>query len=77
MLDNTYEARLGALIVNRKKSMSRKGNCLDNAPVESFFATLKKELIYTLGCAGSAEIAQIPLLKFGERAFLRRGYSDV
>ncbi len=27
-------------------SMSRKGNCWDNAPVESFFATLKRELIY-------------------------------
>lgn len=26
-------------------SMSRRGNCWDNAPVESFFATLKKELI--------------------------------
>lgn len=26
-------------------SMSRKGNCWDNAPVESFFATLKTELI--------------------------------
>lgn len=26
-------------------SMSRKGNCWDNAPVESFFATLKKELV--------------------------------
>ena len=26
--------------------MSRKGNCWDNAPVESFFATLKKELVY-------------------------------
>ena len=26
--------------------MSRKGNCWDNAPMESFFATLKKELIY-------------------------------
>ena len=25
--------------------MSRKGNCFDNAPVESFFATLKKELV--------------------------------
>jgi len=23
--------------------MSRRGNCWDNAPVESFFATLKKE----------------------------------
>ena len=27
--------------------MSRRGDCYDNAPVESFFATLKKEL-----CAG-------------------------
>lgn len=27
-------------------SMSRKGNCWDNAVSESFFATLKKELIY-------------------------------
>ncbi len=25
-------------------SMSRKGNCWDNAPMESFFATLKTEL---------------------------------
>ena len=27
-------------------SMSRKGNCWDNAVAESFFATLKKELVY-------------------------------
>jgi len=27
------------------QSMSRKGDCWDNAPTESFFATLKKELI--------------------------------
>ena len=26
-------------------SMSRKGDCWDNAPTESFFATLKKELV--------------------------------
>ena len=26
--------------------MSRKGNCWDNAPAESFFATLKKELVH-------------------------------
>ena len=26
--------------------MSRKGNCWDNAVAESFFATLKKELVY-------------------------------
>ena len=27
-------------------SMSRRGDCWDNAPVESFFATLKRELVY-------------------------------
>ena len=27
-------------------SMSRKGNCYDNAPMESFFATRKKELVH-------------------------------
>lgn len=28
------------------QSMSRKGNCLDNAAMESFFATIKSELFY-------------------------------
>lgn len=28
------------------QSMSRKGNCLDNAPMESFFAVLKSECFY-------------------------------
>jgi len=27
-------------------SMSRRGNCYDNAPVESFFSTLKREMIH-------------------------------
>ena len=26
--------------------MSRRGNCWDNAPMESFFASLKKELVH-------------------------------
>jgi len=29
-----------------KSSMSRKGNCYDNAPMESFWGTLKNELVY-------------------------------
>jgi putative transposase len=29
-----------------KQSMSRKGNCLDNAPMESFFASLKTEHVH-------------------------------
>ena len=31
---------------NMKASMSRKGNCYDNAPVESFWGTLKTELVH-------------------------------
>jgi transposase InsO family protein len=29
-----------------RRSMSRRGNCLDNAPMESFFASLKKERVH-------------------------------
>jgi transposase InsO family protein len=36
-------------------SMSRKGNCWDNAVAESFFATLKKELVYRRRFATRAE----------------------
>jgi len=31
---------------NIKQSMSRKGNCYDNAMMESFFGTMKSELLY-------------------------------
>jgi putative transposase len=31
---------------NMKASMSRKGNCYDNAPMESFWGTMKNELVY-------------------------------
>jgi transposase InsO family protein len=39
-LYQTVLARCGVIA-----SMSRKGNCYDNAPVESFFSSLKNELI--------------------------------
>lgn len=29
-----------------EQSMSRKGNCHDNAPIESFFNLLKRECLY-------------------------------
>lgn len=35
-----------ALGTNHKQSMSRKGNCWDNACVESFFGSLKTELVH-------------------------------
>lgn len=39
-----YRRILGAHGV--RQSMSRKGNCWDNAPMESFFKTMKVELVY-------------------------------
>jgi len=39
-----YREKLKAFSI--RPSMSRKGNCYDNAMVESFFRTLKVELIY-------------------------------
>jgi putative transposase len=35
--------------------MSRKGNCWDNAPAESFFASVKRELVYRTTVATRAE----------------------
>ena len=39
-----YRRRLSAERITC--SMSRRGNCWDNAPMESFFASLKKELVH-------------------------------
>jgi len=39
-------------------SMSRKGNCWDNAPMESLFATLKKELVHQVRYATREEARQ-------------------
>lgn len=39
-----YQRRLAAERI--ECSMSRRGNCWDNAPMESFFASLKKELVH-------------------------------
>ena len=43
-----YAGHMFKRVINRfelRPSMSRKGDCWDNAPTESFFATLKKELV--------------------------------
>jgi transposase InsO family protein len=37
-------------------SMSRRGNCWDNAPMESFFASLKKELVHQENYQTRAEV---------------------
>jgi transposase InsO family protein len=62
-----------------RASMSRKGNCYDNAPVESFFGTLKTELIhhrrYQTRAAAAREIAEyIDLFYNRQRRQARLGY---
>ena len=52
-------------------SMSRKGNCWDNAVAESFFATLKTELVYTRRFATRAE-AREAIFEFIEVFYNRR-----
>jgi putative transposase len=37
-------------------SMSRRGDCWDNAPMESFFASLKKEMVHDADFATRAEV---------------------
>src|SRR5690606_14438029 len=45
-----YQMKQYQQLVKKKgivQSMSRKGNCLDNAIIENFFGILKSELFYT------------------------------
>jgi putative transposase len=42
----SFEFRKLLKIRNIQQSMSRKGNCWDNAVAESFFSTLKKDLVF-------------------------------
>ena len=60
-------------------SMSRKGNCYDNAPIESFFGTLKTELVhhrrYESRGEAAREIAEyIDLFYNRQRRQARLGY---
>ncbi len=60
-------------------SMSRKGNCYDNAPVESFWGTLKTELVhhrrYQSRAEAAREIAEyIDLFYNRQRRQARLGY---
>jgi putative transposase len=72
-----YRALLGE---NRiRASMSRKGNCYDNAPVESFWGTLKTELVHHRQYATRAEAVReiseyIDLFYNRQRRQARLGY---
>lgn len=51
-----HEFRQLLATVDATRSMSRKGNCWDNAAVESFFSTLKIELIYRRSFSSRLEV---------------------
>ena len=52
-------------------SMSRKGNCYDNAPVESFFSSLKNELVWHRQFQTQAE-ARDAIAEYIERFYNRQ-----
>ncbi len=61
------------------QSMSRRGNCLDNAPMESFFASLKKEHVHqarfhTREAAKAAVFAYIEIFYNRQRLHSALGY---
>ncbi len=62
-----------------KASMSRRGNCYDNAPIESFWGTLKNELVhhrrYATRCEAVREITEyIEIFYNRQRRQERLGY---
>jgi transposase InsO family protein len=53
-----FRETLGELFPSVRQSMSRKGNCWDNACAETFFKTLKRELETLDGKHSAAEVRQ-------------------
>ena len=71
---NQYRAMLYQTLLTRRggiASMSRKGNCYDNAPVESFFSTLKNELVRHQQFHNQAE-AQVAIEDYIARFYNRQ-----
>ena len=56
---------------NLRASMSRRGNCYDNAPMESFFATLKTECLQGIVYPSQA-IARAELFEYIELFYNRQ-----
>ena len=54
--------------------MSRKGDCWDNAVAESFFGTIKAELVYRRPWARRAIAEYIELFYDSQRLHSRLGY---
>ncbi len=65
-----FRGKLLALIPTVHQSMSRKGNCWDNACAESFFKTLKREL-ETLDGKHSAAMVKLSVFEYIEAYYNR------
>ena len=69
-----YTAQLYQDLLKQQRcqvSMSGKGNCYDNAPIESFFGTLKTELVYHQRYQTRAE-AKTDIFRYIEGFYNRR-----
>lgn len=69
-----YASREFRRLLNRHnmvQSMSRKGNCWDNAVAESFFATLKKELVHSARFA-TKDQARLEIFEYIESYYNRK-----
>jgi len=53
-------------LVGIGQSMSRKGDCWDNAPCESWFGKLKTEWIYPNGVYATREAAKMAIIEYIE-----------
>jgi putative transposase len=53
-------------LVGIEQSMSRKGDCWDNAPCESWFGKLKTEWIYPNGVYATREAAKMAIMEYIE-----------
>src|SRR5689334_16478323 len=58
-------------------SMSRTGNCYDNAAMESFFSTLKRELVYQHKPYATHAEARAALFEYIEAFYNRRTTGDM
>ena len=71
---NQHRASLYQMVLARRgvvASMSRKGNCDDNAPVESFFSSLKNKLVRHRQFQNQAE-ARDAIAEYIERFYNRQ-----
>ena len=74
----SYDYRKHLAIMGMEQSMSRKGNCWDNAPTERFFRSLKHEQLNyeKFRTKEAAKLSVIDYLAFynGKRTHSKLGY---